>query len=193
MNRKNWILIVLIISSLMTSCSQPGKIETEKCIVGEWLLISDEAYARALLPPGSFEQDTLKYNSGGGLVLYTFDDKDQLTIQVSGWLAQFSVMVENILYQLDFQMMGEAIGEYSLDENLVQVDSQKSSQLNLVASFDGETMLATDQAREFAPLFLSGYNKAQFECTDSTLSLNLLDQPGINQPIIFQRVIREQK
>lgn len=190
------LLFVLIISVLLLSlagCSSKEKDETQQCLIGTWQLIDNEAYARAILPPGAFDLESLRFNGGAGLLGYTFAEDGQATIQAYQWMAQFSVPVDSSLYELNLQMNGFAQGKYSVEGDILRMDSTQTSELSYQAVFDDEGMLDTFQADEFAPLFVPDYNQARFECSDTQLSLTMVNQPGFDQPLIFKKVEKEQE
>ena len=92
---------------------------------------------------------------------------------------------------LDLQMMGEAVGSYSLDGDRIRVTALDHSDLAFEAFLDGDSMMKTLVANEFAPLFVTAYPVAQFECSETTLSLTILEQPGLTAPIEFERVSQD--
>lgn len=192
---KRWIFVIFLLAIVLTmsACGSQQEKAEQACVVGTWQLIDMEAYARALLPPDAFEQDKLKFNGGAGLLGYTFKENGDVGIQALNWMGQFSVAVDNALYRLDLQIEGIASGTYHLENDMLSVDSVKSTDLSYLAVFDEETMVDTFQANEFAPLFVPEYNQARFECTETTLKLFLINQPGINQPMVFQRVVQQQE
>jgi hypothetical protein len=51
-------------------------------------------------------------------------------------------------------------------------------------------MMSTKKIDEFAPLFLPPYTTAKFECTSDELTLLILNFPGYQEKIEFQRVIQ---
>ncbi len=192
---KKFVLVVLLFLSVLaaTACGSQADKAARACMVGTWQLTDMETFARAVLPPGAFEQKSLKFNGGAGLLGYTFTEDGQITVEAFQWMAQFSVAEGTSLYRLDLQINGVANGKFSLEDDIVRVDSVQSSHLTYLAVFDDETMVDTFQANEFVPLFVPDYNQARFECSDSTLSLFLLNQPGIEQPVLFQRVVKQQE
>jgi hypothetical protein len=183
--------VLLIVALLLSACAQKSEAEVQKCIVGTWQLSGNEAFGRAVLPPGSFDQDGMSFVDAGGVVGYSFDEKGKVYVDVLAWMSQFLVEMDQQKLPLDLQIMGEAVGSYSLDGDRIRVTALDHSDLAFEAFLDGDSMMKTLVANEFAPLFVTAYPVAQFECSETTLSLTILEQPGLTAPIEFERVSQD--
>ncbi|HSQ27749.1 MAG TPA: hypothetical protein VLM80_11555 [Anaerolineales bacterium] len=193
MSKRKFLSLVLLIVLLLTSCTSKSEVSVEKCIVGTWQLAGNEAFARALLPPGSFDQETLSFVDAGGVVGYSFDEQGKVFVDVIAWMSQLSVQVDEQSYPLDINMIGEASGSYSLAGDQLSVTAVDHSNLAFEAFLDGMAMMRSLKVDEFAPLFNAAYSLAQIECNETTLRLSIIDQPGISQPIEFTRVTEKQE
>lgn len=185
--------LVLLIPLLLAACTSTSDASVEKCIVGTWQLSGNEPFARALLPPGSFDQETLSFVDAGGVVGYSFDEQGKVFIDVIAWMSQLSVQAEDQSYPLDMNLIGEASGTYSLIGDQLSVTAVDHSNLAFEAYLDGMAMMRSLQVDEFAPLFNAEYSLARIECNETTLRMNIIDQPGISQPIEFTRVTEKQE
>lgn len=192
---KRLAIVVLLLAAAigMSACGNQQEKAAQECMAGTWQLMDMEAFARVLLPPGAFEQKNLKFNGGAGLLGYTFKENGLVSIEAFQWMGQFSVTEDNSLYELNLQINGLASGKYHLEGDIVSVDSVESTNLTYLAVFDEETMVDTFQADEFAPLFVPDYHQAHFECSDTTLSLTMINQPEIDRPIVFKRVVQKEE
>ncbi len=176
---------------LMSSCNLRSQPAIQKCLVGTWQLSESEAFARAVLPPGSVEQDWLEFVDAGGVVGYSFDSQGKVFVDVIAWMSQMSVQVEDQTLPLDMNMIGDASGTYQLDGDKLKVKEVGQSNLAFEAFLDGMLMMRSLQVEEFAPLFSKAYSVAQVECNETTLRLNFSDQPE-KKPIVFTRVTVKQ-
>jgi hypothetical protein len=187
------VLLIALNVLLLSACTSKGEAENQACIVGTWQLSGNEAFSKALLPADAFEQESVTFVDAGGVIAYSFDNQGKIFVDSPAWMSQLSVLVEQKNYPLDLQMMGDASGAYRLEGDRVSVTAVDYSNLAFEAYLDGEPMLQSLSADDFAPLFMSNYSTAHLECTQSTLRLTILDKPGFNEMIEFQRVNLEQE
>lgn len=193
MSNRSIVAVFVLFVFLLTSCNSNPEANNQECIVGTWQMAGNEPFARAVLPPGSFEQESIKFIDAGGVVAYSFDQQGKVFVDVVAWMSQLSVQVEDQSYPIDLNMIGDASGSYRLDGDHLSVTAIDHSNLAFEAFFDGVSMMRTLKVNEFAPMFLSAYPVAQIECSETTLSLTILDQPGLKEPIKFRRVSQEQE
>lgn len=193
MSKRCLFIVLVLLVLLLTSCGISKQAQNQACLVGTWQLSSNEPFARALLPAGSFDQGSLQFIDAGGVVGYSFDQQGKVFIDVIAWMSQMSVVEGGQNYPLDMNMIGDASGSYRLDGDQLSVTSIDQSNLAFEAFLDGMSMMRTLNVDEFAPLFNKAYPVAQIECSETTLSLRILDQPGLTEPIEFQRVSQAQE
>lgn len=191
MLKRSFFTMFILFGLLLTSCVSQEEAHNQECIVGTWQLSGNEPFARALLPPGSFEQDAIEFIDAGGVIGYSFDQQGKVYVDVIAWMTQLSVQEGDQNYPLDMNMIGQASGSYHLDGDQLSVTAVDQSNLAFEAFLDGMSMMRSLQVEEFAPLFSSAYPVAQIKCSETTLSLTILDQPGLTEPIEFQRVSQE--
>ena len=91
---------------------------------------------------------------------------------------------------LEIKMNGFASGTYTIDGDTVHLDKVLTSEIDYLATYDGEQMMGTKKIDEFAPLFLPPYTTAKFECTSDKLTLQILNFPGYQEKIEFQRLVQ---
>jgi hypothetical protein len=186
---RKWMTFVLVMMVFLVGCDGTSKKETEKhCLVGTWMLTTEEAFARAVLPPGSFDPKTLNFEESQGIVSYVFDGS-LVSVQVIQWAARFGVRLDTGLMALDLQISGAGGAEYSLEGDILKIGRIKTekSAIGYTAMLDGEEMVNTMKVEDFAPLFVTPYTSARYVCSEDTLNLEILNLPGA-QPITFVRV-----
>lgn len=193
MSKRSLFIVLVLLVLLLTACGASKQAQNQACLVGTWQLSSNEPFARALLPPGSLNQDALQFVDAGGVVGYSFDQQGKVFVDVIAWMSQMSLQEGDQNYPLDMNMIGDASGSYQLDGDQLSVTSIDQSNLAFEAFLDGMSMMRSLDVAEFAPLFNKAYPVVQMECSETTLSLKILDQPGLNEPIEFQRVSQEQE
>jgi len=187
MNRIRLLLGAVFVMVLLAACSGGPASADAKCLVGTWKLDDHEVYGRISLPPGAVDQNTTKFNRAGGRMLYEFKDNGIVSVQASKWATRFQVDDVVITY-LDLVIDGVVNAEYSVDGNKLTIGAVTEGELSFVATMEGEVMMYTRNADEFAPLFVTAYNTAEFECSEDTLSVKVLKFPGVDEPITFTRV-----
>jgi hypothetical protein len=191
------ILIVTIISSLsLAACngqvpySNQPTATSSICLEGVWAIRNPETFYKYTLPPGSFDLTTLIYKDSEGGIGYHFDSKGVLTIEAVGFSGKFDVKDSSGTLPLEIKMKGFASGNYIIDGDTVHMGKVLTSEIDYLATYAGEPMMNTNQVDEFAPLFLSPYTTAKFECTSDMLTLEILNFPDYQEKIEFQRMIQ---
>ena len=194
------ILIVTVIALLsLAACNgqvkpvpysnQPTATSTI-CIVGIWTIRQPETFYKYSLPPGSFDLTTLIYKDSRGGIGYRFDSKGVLTVEAVGFTGKFDVKQGSETLPLEIKMSGFGSGTYTINGDTVMLDKVLTSEIDYSATYGGEPMMNTKQIEEFAPLFLPPYTTARFECTSDKLTLQILNFPGYQEKIEFQRLIQ---
>jgi len=191
------ILIVTIISLLsLGACNGQAPYSnlptatSSVCLEGVWAIRTPEIFYKYSLPPGSFDLTTLTYKDSEGGIGYRFDRKGVLTIEAVGFSGKFDVKDGNGTLPLEIKMNGFASGNYTIDGDTVHMDKVLASEIDYLATYAGEPMMNTNQVDEFAPLFLSPYTTAKFECTSDKLTLQILNFPDYQEKIEFQRLVQ---
>ncbi|MEW5869299.1 MAG: hypothetical protein AB1894_08495 [Chloroflexota bacterium] len=193
MLRKGLFGAVLALALLLSACnglaSTPTPTPVPACIVGLWEVASPEAFARQLLPPGSFDMDTLHFKGAAGAVGYAFSADGVLTVQALNWMGQFDVRDREILYALNLSMVGFASGAYTLEGDTLRVNEVKdSSGISFQAMMDQETMMDSINVQDFAPLFVAPFTVGRITCSETELRLEILNLPTAQEPLVFVRV-----
>jgi len=160
------------------------------CLEGIWTIKNPEVFYKYSIPPGSFDLSTLIYKDSAGGIGYRFDNKGVLTIEAVGFTGKFDVKDDSGTLPLEIKMNGFASGNYTTDGDTVHLDKVVASEMDYLATYGGEPMMNTKQIDEFAPLFVSPYTTAKFECTSDKLSLQIFNFPGYQEKIEFQRLIK---
>jgi hypothetical protein len=198
--RKCLILIVTVISILsLAACnSQPKPVSFDSqptvtssiCLVGIWSIRHPETFYQYSLPPGSFDLTTLIFKDSRGGIGYRFDSEGVLTVEAVEFDGKFDVKEGAGTLPLEIKINGFASGTYMINGDTVSLDKVLNSAIDYSATYAGEPMMNTKKIDEFAPLFLPPYTTAKFECTSDKLILQILDFPGYQEKIEFQRLIQ---
>jgi hypothetical protein len=193
------LAILLIAVSLMAACNVGSKPVTSGnqpigtssiCLEGIWGIRHPETYFRYSLPPGAFDLNTLTFKDSIGGIAYRFDNKGVLTIEAVGFDGKFDVKQGAEIAPLEMKMSGFASGAYTIDGDTVSLTKVISSEIQLLATYAGESMMDTNKVADFAPLFVPSYTSAKFECTPETLTLQIANFPSIKEKIEFQRLTK---
>jgi hypothetical protein len=195
---RQYLLLVLTAISLLSlaACNSQGTYSNQPtatssiCLVGVWSIRHPETFYKYSLPPGSFDLTTLTYKDSRGGIGYRFDSHGVLTVEAAGFNGKFDVKEGARSLALEIKMNGFASGAYTIDGDSVHLDKVLTSEIDYLATYDGEQMMGTKKIDEFAPLFLPPYTTAKFECTSDTLTLQILNFPGYQEKIEFQRLVQ---
>ena len=192
---RQYLMLIVVISFLtLAACngqvpySNQPTATSSICLVGVWSIRNPEIYYKYSLPPGSFDLTTLTYKDSAGGIGYRFDSKGVLTIEAVGFNGKFDVKEGAETLPLEIMMNGFASGTFTINSDTVQLDEVVTSEIEYSATYGGEPMMSTNKVAEFAPLFLPPYTTAKFECNSETLTLQLLNFPGYQEKIEFQRL-----
>jgi hypothetical protein len=158
--------------------------------VGVWSIRHPETFYKYSLPPGSFDLTTLTYKNSAGGIGYRFDSNGVLTVEAVGFTGKFDVKEGAGTLPLEIKINGFASGTYTINGDTVLLDKVLTSEIEYFATYAGDPMMSTKQIDEFAPLFLPPYTTAKFECTSDKLTLLILNFPGFQEKIEFQRLIQ---
>jgi hypothetical protein len=191
------ILFVVLISMLsLVACNSQASYSNQPtatssiCLVGVWAIRQPETFYKYSIPPGAFDLTTLTYKNSAGGLGYRFDNKGVLTVEFVGFAGKFDVKDGAQTLPLEIKINGFASGTYTIDSATVHLDKVLTSEIEYIATYAGEPMMNSKQIEEFAPLFLPPYTTARFECTSDKLALQILNFPGYQEKIEFQRLIQ---
>ncbi len=194
MYKKVYIWLFIITMTLLPACnfikdlSGGNKIKAGECPTGLWWLKGGEAFARATIPVGAMDQNTLSFRGGAGAIYYDFQENGILTVLASPLLARFDSKLDETVAELEITMNGVASAEYNVKGKSVQVGDVIRNEIGYRATLDGEEMMSSSVASDFLPLFVSPYNAAEFICMDGSLFLTIADLPGNIPSIEFVRI-----
>jgi len=195
----NYLILMVTIISILSLAACNGQTPysnlptatSSNCLVGGiWVIRHPETFYKYSLPPGSFDLTTLAYKNSSGGIAYRFDDKGVLTVEAVGFTGKFDVKQGSETLPLEFKMNGFASGAYTVDGDTIHLSKVLNSGIDYSATYAGESMMSTKQIDDFAPLFLPPYTAAKFECTSDNLTLQILNFPGFQEKIEFQRQIK---
>jgi len=192
------VMILTLVSMLaLTACNGPVSSYSNQptatssiCLEGIWAIRDPEVFYRYALPPGAFDQSTLAFKDSSGGIGYRFDSKGVLTIEAVNFIGKFDVKQGAEVAPLEIKISGFASGAYTINGDTVSLNNVLSSEIAFVALYDGDNMMDTKKAAEFVPLFLPPYTTARFECSADKLILQILNFPGYQEKLEFQRVTK---
>ena len=190
------LFVVLIFMLSLVACNSQASYSNQPtatssiCLVGVWAIRQPETFYKYSIPPGAFDLTTLTYKNSTGGLGYRFDNKGVLTVEAVGFAGKFDVIDGAQTLPLEIKINGFASGTYTIDSATVHLDKLLTSEIEYIATYAGEPMMNTKQIEEFAPLFLPPYTTARFECTSDKLTLQILNFPGYQEKIEFQRLIQ---
>ena len=185
MIKMRWLSVLLLLGLLLSACSS-AKIKDE-CLVGRWMVTSDDVLAKAMLPPESFNLDDMRFTGVEGAAGYYFSQEGILTFQAVQWVAHFDVMVEHILMPLVVAVEGTATAKVSVDGDRITVGEVTQDLTSFTANLDGEEMMTVAGVTNFAPLFMPGAQTGQYKCEGDKLNITFTDQAGITYRLDFLR------
>jgi hypothetical protein len=195
--RRYWMLVLAVITLLsMSACngqapySNRPTATSSVCLVGIWSIRHPETFYKYSLPPGSFDLTTLAFKKSTGGIGYRFDSNGVLAVEAVEFAGTFDVKESSGTLPLEIKINGFGSGTYTIDGDTVHLDQVLTSEIDYLATYAGEPMMSTKKIGEFAPLFLPPYTTAKFECTSDELTLQILNFPGYQEKIEFQRVIQ---
>ena len=163
----------------------PPPAVVEPCLVGIWQVESLESFFQAMLPPGSFEPGSLAFMSSKGKAAYNFASDGQLGFLATQLQGDFLSKAESII--LTLKSDGYASADYHLEGDKIVVGQLRQSAIQFQALLDKESMLDNPRPDDFVPLFVKPYTTARYTCSGDTLSLEILDFPGISGPVELKR------
>jgi hypothetical protein len=189
MIKRYWFWMGMILALVLSGCSQVGgaKIE-DTCLVGKWMVESDEVLGRALLPSGAFIPEDLRYKDVMGVVGYAFSEDGVLTFQAVEWSTRFDVVTDKPPSLLVLQLSGVAAADFSVEGDRITVDKVTDDSTSFIAIYDDVEMLNTNKVEEFAPLFFQAARTGQYTCQADTLKITFTDPAGSSQMLTFLRV-----
>jgi hypothetical protein len=184
-----FVLLLSACNSQASYSNQPTA-TSSVCLEGIWAVRHPETFYKYSLPPGSLDLTTLTYQSSAGGIGYRFDNKGVLTIEAVQFTGKFDAKEGAGTVPLEIKMNGYASGAYTIDGATIRLDKVLTSYIDYSATYAGETMMSTKKVDDFAPLFLPPYNTAKFECTADKLTLQIVNFPGYQEKIEFERQIK---
>ena len=197
-DRRPYLILIVVVAYLLSlaACASPTVVSKQPtptssiCLVGIWSNINPETFYKYSLPPGSFDLTTLTYKGSAGGVGYRFDSKGVLTVEAVGFIGKFDVKEASGILPLEIKINGFASGTYTIDGDTVRLDKVLNSEMDYSATYAKEPMMGTKKIDDFAPLFLPPYTTAKFECSSDKLTLQIVNFPGYQEKIEFQRLIQ---
>lgn len=195
MLKKGVLVAILVLAFVLNACDGnggPSEAQAVKpCLEGTWQIVNVETFLRATLPQGAFEPETLKYRGETGSLGYTFNNNGKLVVDALQLVGRFDVRAGIDVYEMKVTIAGFGNGDYTVDGNLINSGKIGEGEINYTAVMGGEEMMNTNNLDEFAPLFVPPYISGRFECSEDTLKLEILNMPGISDPLEFKRVAVE--
>jgi hypothetical protein len=198
MLRRAAMLGLTAVMFLLAACS-PGKTASETpevvkisdpCLVGIWELTTPEPYLRASIPVGAVDPTALNFVASNGELAYKLDEDGTLLIQALDLQGRFGLSTEDQgRLGLEVYITGYARARFSQQGDVMKgewIDNYET--IAFAAYLDKELMMESKFGAEFLPLFVQPYNSARYTCTQENLSLELLNLPSANGPIVFKRV-----
>ncbi len=174
----------------MPYSNQPTATSSVCLVGGIWAIRHPETFYIYSLPAGSFDISSLVFKSSAGGIAYRFDDKGVLTVEAVELTGNFSVKEGAALAPLEITINGFASGAYSINGDTVTLDKVLSGNINYAATYSGEQMMNTSKVEDFAPLFVPPYRTAKFVCAADKLTLQIVNFPGYQENIEFERMIK---
>jgi hypothetical protein len=158
------------------------------CLIGIWQVQTPEVFLRLSIPPGAFDLSTVRFLDSTGGMAYRFDEQGVLTIEAVQFQGNFEVTIDNVSEPLMLLMSGFASGAYKVQGDILSIEQKLTSDIDYRAVYGGEDMMSDAQVDQFAPLFVPPYTKGRFTCTPKTLTLEILNFPGMQEAIHFVRL-----
>ena len=184
-----WTLVLaLVLPLLLSACNSDAGVQ--ECLVGIWQINDPDAFARAVLPEGSFEPGQLNFRRGNDEVAYQFYENGAISVLAVEWQSAYDFDLDQERIMMGMLINGYVIGEYQIvDGRRVMVTRVSPSQqaIQYQAIVGGELLADSDQAVEFLPLFVHPSNIADVTCSGDQLSLTLLNRHDLESPITFTR------
>jgi hypothetical protein len=199
LKRSQYLVLVLVVVSILSLAACNSQVSpysnqptatSSICLEGIWAIRHPETFYRYSIPPGSFDLSALTFKNSMGGIAYRFDSKGVLTVEAVEFIGKFDVKQATEVLPLEIKMTGFGSGAYTINGDTVTLDKVLSSEIDYSATYAGESMMITKRIEEFAPLFLPPYRTAKFECTSDKLTLQILNFPGYQENIEFQRLIK---
>jgi hypothetical protein len=183
---------------LLAACSQSSPAsETpevvkigDPCLIGIWELSTPGPYLRASIPVGSVDPTALNFMASNGKLAYKLDEDGTLLVQALDLQGRFSLNTEDQgRLGLEVYITGYARARFSQQGDVLKGESiDKYETIAFEAYLNKELMMESKFGADFLPLFVQPYNSARYTCTQEDLSLELLNIPSVNEPIVFKRV-----
>ena len=198
MQRRAVILSLAVVMLLLAACSQSNPAsETpeivkigDSCLVGIWELATPEPYLRAAIPVGAVDPTALNFVASNGKLAYKLDEDGTLLVQALDLQGRFILNTEDQgRLGLEVYITGYARAGFSQQDDVLKGESIDNFEtISFAAYLDKELMMESKFGVEFLPLFVQPNNSARYICTKEDLSLELLNMPSVNEPIVFKRV-----
>jgi len=161
---------------------------SDECLVGIWELTSPEVYLRATIPVGAVDQSALKFLGPDGELAYKIEADGGLLVYAIKLQGRFGLDTDQGRLLLDSTVEGFGSGMVRQEGNILRGEwNDASKTVSYLAKLDSETMMESQNGAEFLPLFVSPYNTARYQCSQETLSLEILNLPSVSGPIVFRR------
>ncbi|MBN1147837.1 MAG: hypothetical protein JXA78_11335 [Anaerolineales bacterium] len=193
---KNWLVSILLGLVFLAACNGGGTPSpsptvppvSDECLVGIWELTSPESYLRAAMPIGSVDQSALKFLGPDGELAYKFEADGTLLVYAIKLMGRFGLDTEQGRLLLETTIDGFGGGRYRQEGDILRGEwTDSSRRASYLARLDGETMMESQNGADFLPLFVAPYTSARYQCSQETLSLEILNLASVGGPLVFRR------
>ena len=186
MHKLRWLFMFVLLGLALSACNSAAI--KDECLVGRWMVTSDDVLGKAIVPPESFSLEDMRLQRVGGAVGYHFSADGILTFQAVKWQAHFDVLAERILMPLTLYVDGIATAKVQVVDDRIAIGEVQQDGVSFIATLDGEEMMTSNRVAEFAPLFVPGGKIGQYICQGDKMSITFADASGIAYRLDFLRV-----
>ena len=190
---KNLLVATLILSVFLAACDgrgaqTPTPAIGDECLVGIWELAQPESYLRATIPTGAVDQSALKFMGPDGELAYKFEPDGTASVLAVKLMGRFGLDTDQGRLLLEIKLNGFGGGRYHQEGDILRGEwAESEAKVSYQATLDGEVMMETENGDEFLPLFVAPYTSARYQCSQETLSLEILNLAGVGGPLVFRR------
>jgi hypothetical protein len=186
MFKMRWLSVLVLFGLLLNACST-AKIKDD-CLVGRWMVTSDDVLGKAMLPPESFKLDELKFRGAAGAAGYQFNEDGTLTFLMLQWETHFDVLVDYILMPLVVSANGTATAKVKVNEDQIAVGEVTQDNTSFRTTLADEEMMTENGVSKFAPLFMPGAQTGRYKCEGDHMTITFTDKAGVAFELRFLRV-----
>ena len=191
MKSKPWFFVLLSLALALSACQGQSAGIKDSCLVGRWMVTSDDAFGRAMLPAGAFTPDQLKFNNVMSAAAYDIRADGTIRLLALRWTALFDVYVDRTVLPLELTLDGAVDAELQVKGDTLTVGKVIRQGAVFAAYFDDNEMMTSKDVQEFAPLFTPGAQTAQYTCSGDDLTLVMQTPAGGQQTFTLLRVVMQ--